>query len=244
MSNPTISDPLTDKNLEAFLAAIEIFADVSASDRLALAKDFRPRSYKKTELIFQQGDLDQTVYIVMEGKVRIYKVSLTGNETSINISSRGAVIGEFAPIDHEPRSATAKALEPCLLLSMTGEVFMRHMRATPGLALGMSRMLVTKLRLTATYAETVAQYDAAGRLLHVLLLYADEFGTELEPGKRYALDLNLSQTDLASLIGARREHINRILRDWLKRGLIEYQNGEIIFVDLQAAQQERDNRRL
>lgn len=235
-------ETLTEKYKLAFLKGIELFTEMRETDLVILAQDFRPSEYKRGDVLFEQGQTDQAVFVVVEGKVRIFKLSLAGNETSISIASRGAVIGEFAAIDAGLRSATAKALDACLLLRMPGERFMRHMRLMPGLALGMSRILVSKLRLTATYAEAVAQYDAAGRLLHILLLYNNEFGHALEPGKRYVLDLNLSQADLASLVGARREHINRILRDWHKRGLIEYKNGEIIFLDLPAVQQEYTHR--
>jgi CRP-like cAMP-binding protein len=75
-----------------------------------------------------------------------------------------------------------------------------------------------------------------------LLLYNEKFGEEIEPGRLYELDLALNQTDLASLVGARREWVNRLLRDWRKRGLISYESGKIIILDLPRVQQERDNR--
>ncbi len=226
----------TETERAAFLQKVAPFEDLAPPDLLALAKDFRPRSYQKHETIFRQGDTGREVYVIIAGKVRIYKISLAGNETSINISASGAVIGEFAPIDGRPRSASAVALEHCELWEMAGARFEQHLQERPRLALGMARLLAHKLRLTAAYAETIAQHDAAGRLLCMLLLYNEEFGKEIEAGKRYALNLRLTQTDLASLIGTRRESINRILRDWHKRGLIEYREGEIIFLDLPALQ--------
>jgi CRP-like cAMP-binding protein len=112
----------------------------------------------------------------------------------------------------------------------------------PDLALGMTRLLARKLRWTGTHAETMAQYDCAGRLLHTLLLYNERFGEGDEAGKRYVLDLGLNQTDLASLVGARREWVNRLLRDWKKRGLVEYEAGKIFILDLARVEAERDSR--
>jgi CRP/FNR family transcriptional regulator len=112
----------------------------------------------------------------------------------------------------------------------------------PELALGMSRLLVSKVRWTAAYAETMAQFDAAGRLLYLLLEYNDRFGEELETGVRYRLDLGLTQADLATLVGVRREWISRCLGGWRKRGLVEYDTGEIIILDLPEVRQERDSR--
>jgi CRP-like cAMP-binding protein len=106
----------------------------------------------------------------------------------------------------------------------------------------MCKQLVSKARWTCMYAETIAQLDAAGRLLHLLLLYNDEFGQVEEEGRRSVLDLGLNQTDLASLVGARRGWINSILQDWRKRGLIELEAGKITFLDLPRIRHERDSR--
>jgi len=88
---------------------------------------------------------------------------------------------------------------------------------------------------------TIARYDAAGRLLHILLLFNERFGEE-QPGQRYLLDLGLNQTDLASLVGVRREWVNRILQFWSKKKLIEYEGGKLIILDLARVKQERDSR--
>jgi len=104
------------------------------------------------------------------------------------------------------------------------------------------RLLSGKVRWTAAYAESIAQFDAAGRLLHIVLLNNELFGRELEAGKRYVVDLGLNQTDLASMIGARREWVNRILSDWKRRGLLEFDNGEITILDLPRVVAERDSR--
>jgi CRP/FNR family cyclic AMP-dependent transcriptional regulator len=116
------------------------------------------------------------------------------------------------------------------------------MHEMPELAISLARLLAGKLRWTAEYAETIAQYDAAGRLLHILLSYNQQFGREQEAGKRYEIDLALNQADLASLVGARREWVNRILQDWQRRGLIEYRAGKLILLDLPRVIQERDSR--
>jgi CRP-like cAMP-binding protein len=65
-------------------------------------------------------------------------------------------------------------------------------------------------------------------------------GKEIVAGKRYELDLSMNQADLASLVGARREWVNRILRDWSKRGLIKYKHCKIMILDLPAVEKERD----
>jgi CRP/FNR family transcriptional regulator len=224
-----------------FVRELPLFAELSEADLATLISEFQLREYEKEETIFHQGDDSRELYIVLNGKIRIYKTSPSGNETSIQIFFPGDVIGEFAVIDDQPRSATAKAIDNCRLLTMKGDQFSKHMQDMPRLAMGMNKVLTTKVRWTAAYAETIAQYDAAARLLHILLLYNERVGQEIEPGKRYVLDLGLNQADLASLIGARREWVNRLLRNWHRRRLIKYESGRIVIFDVSKVQQERDS---
>lgn len=219
-----------------------LFAPLSDETLEKVAGDFRLKTFDKDEIIFYQGDFSRELYLVTGGKVRIFRLSPGGYETSINIFSTHDLIGEFAAIDDQPRSAMAKALVPTTLLAMTQGRFLHHLRTIPDLVLGLTQLLARKVRWTAAYAETIAQYDAAGRLLHILLLYNEQFGAAQEAGKRYVLDLALNQTDLASLVGARREWVNRLLRSWHKRGLIEYDSGKITILDLPRAMAERDSR--
>jgi CRP/FNR family cyclic AMP-dependent transcriptional regulator len=233
-------DPLPHR--VAFLERVPLFADLAAQDLAILVDDFRLREYNKGEVIFHQGDHGHEFYVVVSGKVRVFKTSPSGEETSIQIFAAHDIIGEFSTIDNLPRSATAHAIVRCSLLGMTQERFLQRLREMPELTLGLTRLLASKVRWTAAYAETVAQFDAAGRLLHILLLYNEQFGEEIEPGKRYVLDLSLNQAGLASLVGARREWVNRLLRDWRKRGLIEYDAGKVIILNLPAVERERDSR--
>lgn len=219
-----------------------LFAPLSDEALEKVASDFRLKTYDKDDIIFYQGDSSREMYLVTSGKVRIFRLSPSGYETSINIFSTHDLIGEFAAIDDQPRSAMAKAIVPTTLLAMTHDRFLYHLRTIPDLVVALTQLLARKVRWTAAYAETIAQYDAAGRLLHILLLYNEQYGVVEEAGKRYVLDLALNQADLASLVGARREWVNRLLRSWQKRGLIEYDSGKITILDLPRAIAERDSR--
>lgn len=225
-----------------FLRQIPLFATLNEEHFSTLLADFRLRKYRPNEIIFHQGDNSNDLYVVVQGKVRVFRVTPAGFETSIQIFSTHDVVGEFAAIDNQPRSATAKTIGYCQLLEIGGDKFMQYMQAMPPLAIEMTRLVISKVRWTATYAETIAQYDAAGRLLHILLLYNERLGQEIEPGKRYMVDLGMNQADLASLIGARREWVNRLLQDWHKRGIIHFESGRITILDLPRAIEERDSR--
>jgi CRP-like cAMP-binding protein len=226
----------------ALLQAVPLFARLSEKDLATIASDFRPREYKKDDVIFRQGDESREIYLVRKGKVRIYKISPAGNETSIDIFSTNDLFGEFAALTNEPRNATAQAVGPVSLLVMSQDRFLHHVQTLPGMGLNLSRLLAQKLQWTSAFAESVAQFDAAGRLLHILLHNTTRYGREVEPGKRYVLDLALNQSDLASMVGARREWVNRLLSDWRKRGLLEFDSGVITILDLARVEGERDSR--
>ena len=226
----------------ARLKEIPLFAGLSDKILGQLVEDLRARDYKKDELLFRQGDESREVYIILKGKVRIYKISPSGNETSIDIFAAHDLLGEFAALDNEPRSTAAKAMGNVSLLVMSQEHFLHYLQTIPGLAVNLARLMAGKLRWTAAYAESIAQFDAAGRLLHILLDNNSRYGEEVEPGKQYVLDLGLSQSDLASMVGARREWVNRILGEWRRRGLLEFEQGTITILDLPRVIAERDSR--
>jgi len=224
------------------LKQIPLFATLKTTDLERLVEDFRVREYTRDEIIFRQGDESREIYVVIKGKVRIFKISPSGNETSITIFSTDDIIGEQAAISNRPRNASAKAIGSVSLLTMSQERFIYHLENVPTLALNLAQLLSQKLDWTASFAESIAQFDAAGRLLHILLYYTERYGQKTGEGESYKVDLSLNQTDLASMVGARREWINRLLGDWRKRGLIEYDRGIIYILDLDRVVAERDSR--
>ena len=234
------STPLADKL--AFLKQVPLCAHLADQELITFSQDLKLREYAKGQIVFEQGDQGHSLYIVLSGKVRVFRLTPSGLETTLTILGTGDLVGEFAAIDDQPRSASARAIGKCALLQISAETFSGHVRELPKLALGLMQVLVAKTRWTAAFAETIAQYDAAGRLLHILLLFNEKFGEEQKQGQTYLLDLGLNQTDLASLVGVRREWVNRILQYWSKEKLIEYEGGKLVILDLARVRQERDSR--
>lgn len=241
MSGQLCSEAVVNKRVD-LLKNVPLLAKLTETELVRLIEDLRPKFYGKNQVIFHQGDPGHELYIILKGKVRIAKITPTGDETTLLIFAENDIFGEFAVIDGNPRAATARVIEDTHLLALGKDEFDAHCLRMPELAKGMSRLLTEKLRWTAAYAEAMAQYDVAARLLHLLLLYNEKFGQEQESGRRYVLDLSLRQAELASLVGARREWVSRILQDWRKRGLIEYISGKIIILDLSRVKAERDQR--
>ena len=129
----------------ALLKNVPLFAELTKADLATLGDDFQLKRYDADEVIFHQGDTSRELYVILTGKVRIFKTSLSGNETSLQVFSTHNIIGELASIDDWPRSATAKAIVPSDLLVIAPDRFLYHMRAIPDLALAMTRLLARKL---------------------------------------------------------------------------------------------------
>jgi len=136
----------------------------------------------------------------------------------------------------------AQAIGKCTLLLMNQTDFVGHLRDMPGLSLAFIQFLSEKLRWTTYYSHTIAQYDTAGRLLHMIIHYKGILGREIVAGKVYEVDLSLNQADLASMVGARREWVNRLLQKWRKQGIMTYDRGKITILDLPAVLSERNRR--
>ena len=107
----------------AFLTQVQLFNTLDEQDLSRLSQDMQLKEYARGETIFREGDSSSELFIVMKGKVRIFKITPSGNETSIDIFTTGDVMGEFAAIDRRPRSATAQVVESCTLLQMSADKF-------------------------------------------------------------------------------------------------------------------------
>lgn len=232
--NSTLSDQRRER--VTFLKEVPLFKSVKEEIITQIADDFRERKYRKGDTIFHQGDQSQSLFIVKEGRLRIYHNMPNGAETTVNILLPRQLMGEFALIDGEPRSATSKAVIASVLLEIYRDRFLNHLENIPGLAFAMCRQLTKKARWTSIYAETIARLDVRSRLLTFLLHFNEELGQELAPDWHCELDLGLTQNELASLVAANRGWVASILSQWREEGLLDYSGGKITFLDLGRAQ--------
>jgi CRP/FNR family transcriptional regulator len=238
---PAMDEEVICKRMD-FLRKLPLFSVLREDDLRAVSEKFRNRNYRKKEIVFHQGDETHDFYLIKSGKVRVFCNSPSGNETSIRVVSDNDMIGEFAPIDGVPRSATAQAITDCTLLELPQDKFLNCVMTVPDFAMTLLQLLVQKLRWVTEYAESIAQYDIGGRLLHIILHYNAKIGKELKRDKCYEVDLGLNQGDLASMVGARREWVNHLLREWREKGIIAFSRGRITILDLPAVEAERDRR--
>lgn len=225
--------------LADFLADIPLFDGVEETDRTELVSMFRERRYRRGEILFHQGDDGGGLYLILSGQVRIYRLGIGGAETTLDVLFPRAVLGEFSVLDGRPRSATAKALKNCVLLQIDRSSWEAFLVERPRLLMQTCRALVAKIRWASMYCECVSKLTAPGRLLQFFLSYVERYKIE-SVNNHCVLELGLNQEELASLIGTRRQCVNRILQNWKKQGLAEFEQGTLTILDLRAALAERD----
>src|SRR5919109_3140640 len=132
----------------AALAQGKLFAGLAAEDLVALAANLQRRRYGKGQFIFQQGDAGLSLYLVESGKVKIASFSSEGKGLVLNLFGPGDFFGELALLDGEPRSADAVAQEPCQLLLLQRDDFVRFVEARPRVATALLAALSRRLRAT------------------------------------------------------------------------------------------------
>jgi CRP/FNR family cyclic AMP-dependent transcriptional regulator len=226
----------------SFLRGVIPFQLLSPDELERLSAGFKTRVYKNRDFIIRQDDTSTDLFVIKSGKVRVLTLNSYGDESCLRVFSVGDIFGEFSACDGSPRSASAQALGQSTILVMSRRHFLTYLETMPKLAMSFIQFLLDKLRWTTLYSHTIAQYDTAGRLLHMLIHYKDIMGKEIIRDKTYEIDLCLNQADLASMVGARREWVNRLLQKWRKEGLLVYNRGKITILDLPGAIKERDQR--
>jgi CRP/FNR family transcriptional regulator, cyclic AMP receptor protein len=209
--------------IDALLAKAELFRGVPAEVRGDLAVKFVRRKFPKSAVVFHKETTDRTLYLIASGRVRIFLTGESGREVTLNVCGPGEAIGELAMLDGKPRSAAAQALDEVVAYSLGHDEFVRVLNPSP-LAAAVLEVLSARLRRAADEAESLALFDVFGRLARRLLELAERHGSGRE------IDLDLSQTDLASLVGATRETVNRALAAFRQQGLIDQQGHRIVIL--------------
>ena len=212
------------------LRNVPLFAGLSDQALEGLVSSLGRRIFAKGMIIFHKGSSGQTMYIVESGKVRIFTLSESGQEVTLNVYGPCDVFGEFSLLDGLPRSAGAVALEKTVTFTLHRDRFFQHLEANPSMARSIIEVLTARLRFTTEHAESLAFLDIYGRVAMRLLDLAGRYGNEKEG---IELELRLTQSELATWVAATRESVNKALSTFREKGLIAVEGQKITVLDLQ-----------
>jgi CRP-like cAMP-binding protein len=217
-------------NIEVLRKA-RLFQGLSDSELATLSACLVTRSFGRGVFIFHKDSPGHTLYIVESGNVRIFALSEMGQEITLDVYGPGDVLGELGFLDGLPRSAGAITMTPATLLALRREDLQGKLEAHPRLAANIVDLLTTRLRRTTAFAESLAFLDVNGRVALRLLELADRFRAPSSEGQGEAVELKLTQAELASWVVSTRETVNKILCAYRDQHLIDLADQRIIVLD-------------
>lgn len=209
------------------LGRTPLFGSLDEADRRAVGDEMREVSFDQTQVIFARGDAGREIYLVVSGRVRLSVLTAEGRELSFAHAEAGSIFGEIAMLDGGPRSADATAVGKVVALTLSKPAFKRLVDTRPVVGDAAIRFLCSRVREADQQLEAIALYPIEGRLARFFLAAA----RQKEPGKdegRITIELPMSQSELALLIGASRPKVNTALSLLESSGALERSEGKFI----------------
>lgn len=176
----------------------------------------------------------EAVYVLLEGTVKIFVDRPDGTEIILALLGPGDTLGEMSLVDSVGHSAGVITMERSTALWLDREHFKECMETMPGLNRNLVRQLSARLRLANELIQALSTLDVGGRVARQLLAFAERYGRESLEG-RVTIPLRLTQSDLASLVGASRERVNHVVVGLKRQGTISVKrNHHIVIHDREA----------
>jgi CRP-like cAMP-binding protein len=209
----------------SLLARTRLFGGLDPAALSSLGERAIERTYKKGQLLVYQGDPGDSVFVVESGLIKVMVTSEEGEEMVLVTLRPYDTLGELSLVDGGPRSASAEALEPTRVLVITRAVLLELLERHPSLMDALLRSLGSLVRRLTEQAADLVFLDIHERMAKLLLTLADERGEKA--GAEILLDLNLTQADLAAMVGGSRQSVNQTLRSFESRGYLQIE-GRVI----------------
>jgi CRP-like cAMP-binding protein len=178
------------------------------------------------ETIFAPTRRPQSVYLLERGLVRVYRLGEAGSEVTLGYIGIGEVFGELTAFGAHPRESFASASLPCVVRRFARAAFERLVRARPERMMAVTQQIAERLKRMESRIEHLVFDDVRSRLVSVLLELAHDFGEER--GSDVVIRLPLTQSELATLIGATRQTVNATLAELRGEGLVERDGGLVV----------------
>jgi CRP/FNR family transcriptional regulator, cyclic AMP receptor protein len=191
----------------ALLGKTALFGGLCPDDLARIASEMNTRIFEQHQLIFARGDLGHEIYLVAEGRVRLSVDSIDGRAIAFGHAAEGSIFGEIATLDGGLRSADATALTRARVFTLSQSALKREIAANPRVAQAAIVFLCERVRATSEQLEQVAIYSTEIRLAR-FLLHDVEVRLRYNSSASLAVDLGMSQTEIALLLGMTRQSVN------------------------------------
>jgi CRP/FNR family transcriptional regulator, cyclic AMP receptor protein len=213
-------------------------ASLTERERDALFESSREVAFGHGDILMLQGAVGDRVFVIVDGFVKVAAATETGIETMLTVRTRGDLVGEFAVLDGNPRTATVSAVGAVVALRIGRDQFLTYGERYPKAQGKITRALLSKIRLSTERRVTAQGWDARARLARLLYELVLEHGEPLSDGSML-VRLALTQFELGALASVAESTTERILADFRRRGILSTHYRKIVVRDIAALEDAR-----
>ena len=211
-----------------------LFAALDDEATESLIASMTAQHMERGDVLFHEGDPGDRLYVIGEGKIKLGRSSADGRENLLAILGPGEMFGELSLFDPGPRTATATAIAETQIVGLTHEQLKAFLGERPGVATTLLAALARRLRRTNESLADLVFTDVPGRVAKALIDLSERFGRPVEGGVMVSHDL--TQEELAQLVGASRETVNKALADFATRGWLKLEARAVLVQDMERLQ--------
>ncbi len=211
------------------LQSIPLFSELKEEDLRDIDKISVRQTYKKDNMVLIEEEVGSTMFIILNGRVKISRISDEGREVILSILVDGDFFGEMSILDGQTRSANAVTLEDTEMLIIRRENFLRMLYDYPQISINLLKELAHRLRRSDSQIKSLSLQNALGRVASTLLRIADDSGI-IKQGIVEIPHLP-PQQDLANMAGTSRETISRVIKSLGQLGYVKKQGSKLLILD-------------
>jgi CRP-like cAMP-binding protein len=207
-----------------------LFVNMDPEASRTLLASMEPVQVARGEVLFHEGEPGDRLYVIRSGKIKLGRRSSDGRENLLAVLGPGEMFGELSLFDPGPRTATAPGVSDAVVMELGHHDLIPWLEQNPTVAKHLLGALGRRLRRTNEALADLVFSDVPGRVAKALLDLSTRFGQQTDEGVRVAHDL--TQEELAQLVGASRETVNKALADFAARGWVRREGRAIVLLDL------------
>lgn len=204
------------------LANVPLFSGLEKSDLDTIAAHGVTRSFARNTVVITEGDTSDSLYLILEGRVKVFLTDDHGREVILRTQGPGEYFGEMALMDEGPRSASVMTAEPSKLCVISRAGFNECLNRHPSIAMALIQHLSRRVRALTENVRGLALLDVYGRIARLLL----ELAVKRED--KLVIEERLTHQDIASRVGASREMVSRIMKDLMDGGYVQQDGKRLV----------------
>ena len=220
---------MAQKNDEEVIRRAPLFTALDDASAATLRESMTQVKVSKGQTLFKEGDAGDRLFVVVEGKLKLGTSSGDGRENLLSILGPGDMFGELSLFDPGPRTATATAVTDARVLALANDQVIGWVTAHPQVSLQLLKRLARRLRRTNEVLADLVFADVPGRVAKAIMDLGERFGTKKDDGLH--VNHELTQEELAQLVGASRETVNKALADFAVRGWVRLEPRAVVVLD-------------